>query len=475
MAVSALSVIGTLSSEDSQRLSRYAQGWRFYKGDQWGPTLTEEPQITINYVRPIVNKSVSFLFGKKFKLAVPVSVNPEIGNITLPLLNDIWDDNHREILSIEMGQAGGVTGDVFVKVGWEEPELDQDGQPYDELHPNGKPRILLLPGNSVFPTWHPHDKDTMLSCTIQYGFITKDREGYVEHVYKEVITKESISVYIDDQLIGEPIPNALREINVVHIKNLPVANESYGVSDIADLIPVQAEFNFKTTDISDIIDYHAAPVTIIKGARTRQLEKGARKVWGGLPKDADVFNLTLESDLTASNTFLDKLRVAIFELSNTPEESLGARMAISNTSGIALQVKYGPLLEKTWIKQATYGTGIQRINKLLLKLAMQKGTDEQKAMLEAALKRYGADIYRTEVRWGDPLPKDEEVVLKNIAQKINMGIEEPEGALKVVGYEGDVTEKLAKVEAWMRKRQSMMFDLASEGDYEPKEEPVEEA
>jgi hypothetical protein len=267
----------------------------------------------------------------------------------------------------------------------------------------------------------------------------------------------------------------LREINVVHIKNLPVANESYGVSDIADLIPVQAEFNFKTTDISDIIDYHAAPVTIIKGARTRQLEKGARKVWGGLPKDADVFNLTLESDLTASNTFLDKLRVAIFELSNTPEESLGARMAISNTSGIALQVKYGPLLEKTWIKQATYGTGIQRINKLLLKLAMQKGTDEQKAMLEAALKRYGADIYRTEVRWGDPLPKDEEVVLKNIAQKINMGIEEPEGALKVVGYEGDVTEKLAKVEAWMRKRQSMMFDLASEGDYEPKEEPVEEA
>jgi hypothetical protein len=32
-------------------------------------------------------------------------------------------------------------------------------------------------------------------------------------------------------------------------------------------------------------------VTVIIGAKPAGLEKGAKKVWGGLPKDANVFNL----------------------------------------------------------------------------------------------------------------------------------------------------------------------------------------
>jgi hypothetical protein len=140
--------------------------------------------------------------------------------------------------------------------------------------------------------------------------------------------------------------------------------------------------NEKNTDVSDIINYHSAPITIIQGAKAKDLERGARKVWGGIPKDAKIFNLELHSDLNASNNFIDRIKTAIHELSNTPEDTLGKSAAISNTTGVALQIKYSPLMEKTWIKRQTYGKGIREICKLILKLLRIAGSEEVKAKLE---------------------------------------------------------------------------------------------
>ena len=119
---------------------------------------------------------------------------------------------------------------------------------------------------------------------------------------KEVVTRDTISYYIDNELVEE-IPNILREINIVQIKNIPLAGESRGQSDLKSIIPLQKELNAKVTDVSDIINYHSAPITIIQGAKSKNLEKGAKKVWGGLPKDAKVYNLELNSDLNASKQF----------------------------------------------------------------------------------------------------------------------------------------------------------------------------
>ena len=158
--------------------------------------------------------------------------------------------------------------------------------------------------------------------------------------------------------------------------------ESSGQSDLKSIIPLQKELNAKVTDVSDIVNYHSAPITIIQGAKSKNLEKGAKKVWGGLPKDAKVYNLELNSDLNASNNFISTIKTAIHELSNTPEDSLGGRSAVSNTTGVALQIKYAPLLEKTWLKRQTYGSGIKDVCRLIIKLLRVKGSDEERKLLE---------------------------------------------------------------------------------------------
>ncbi len=452
-----------LGLSEQRRLNEISEYWDFYLGDQWRVVREEgESLITFNYAKAIVDKSVSFLFGKGFR----IQPHKEVAQELKPLLDEVWEYNKKDILGIEIGQMGAITGDCFIKVSWEDPEVDDDGMLYEEEYPDGKVRINVLPTSSVFPVYSSHDKDKMVSCTIQYAILEMGIDGKpVARMYKEVVTRDTISYYIDNELVEE-IPNILREINIVQIKNIPLAGESRGQSDLKSIIPLQKELNAKVTDVSDIVNYHSAPITIIQGAKSKNLEKGAKKVWGGLPKDAKVYNLELNSDLNASNNFISTIKTAIHELSNTPEDSLGGKSAISNTTGVALQIKYAPLLEKTWLKRQTYGDGIKDVCRLVIKLLRVKGSDEERRLLNdlMATSEGIKKVFDITVTFPDPLPKDEMVQLQIIAQKMNLGLEEPEGALIELGYEGDIQEKLEKIRKYQKEQQNLMFDLAGAED-----------
>ena len=164
-------------------------------------------------------------------------------------------------------------------------------------------------------------------------------------VYKQVWYRDRVEVYYGKDLAGTYV-NKYGIIPFFHCKNLPLAGRNTGASDLDDLIPLNVELNLKSSDVSEIIDYHSAPVTVVYGARIGQLEKGANKVWGGLPKDGKVENLELRGDLSASTNYIKDLKRAMHEIGGIPEGALGKETAISNTSGVALQVTMLPLMRK---------------------------------------------------------------------------------------------------------------------------------
>ena len=41
----------------------------------------------------------------------------------------------------------------------------------DDEYPEGKVRISVLLSSYVFPKYDSHDKDTMISCTIEYAIV----------------------------------------------------------------------------------------------------------------------------------------------------------------------------------------------------------------------------------------------------------------------------------------------------------------
>ena len=470
-----LSSSGNLTNEEVQRLERIRENWNFYEGYHWeGIDDEDSPQVTFNYCRTFIDKFVSFELGDGFyiettegldKIAVTngdqkIDTNKDLnkdGVITpeealspsqltertvFDFLEKVWDYNDRDSFIEEIGQTKSITGEAWVKVQYVAPEDLDD--PFGE-YPNGKIRLSVTPTQYVFPEFDQHDTKKLNTLLIMYPIERREQTGILKNrtriktiIYKEYWTKDEIKVYEDEKEI-DSMKNPYNMIPYVQIKNLAVAGRTRGLSDLDDLIPLNMELNMKKSDCSEIIDYHSAPITLVYGAKIGNLEKGANKVWGGLPKDSKVENLSLSGDLIASQSYISDTKTAMCEIGGVPETVLGGASAISNTSGVALQYMNAPLIDKTKTKRNLTKNGLQKVNKLILLISLMEGLIEKPEEISIA------EFVRNTVTIPDTLPKDTMLELTQIQLEMQLGLECRHGALKRLGRE-DIQSKLDEVD-----------------------------
>ena len=442
------------------RLNRYSLNWAMYLGHHWSYRReTGETQMVYNYYRAFTDYIINFTFGRGAMFRSPTATEA----IVPDLLKRVWEiDNDKHGTLWEMGQQGGVSGDCFVKVAYEEAYEDSTGR----MHP-GRVRVLPLNSSFAFPEFHPHDRSRLIRFKLKYRFWGTSVEGTRQvYTYTEILTDDRIEEYINDELIDSR-PNPIGVVPIIHIPNVRVSGSPWGLSDCHDIIILNRNYNEVATDIADIINYHAAPVTVITGAKAAGLEKGPKKVWGGLPKDAQVFNLEGGGQgLVGAMEYLKIIKTAMHEMVGVPETALGQVQPISNTSGVALSIQYQPLMNRYQQKLVQYGEGIRRINELvLLTLAFK----------EPEIFTYNPDIngpikpqqlpqlnlldpltYESIIHFPPPLPLDKLIVLNEIQQKMNMQLESREGALRQLGEEFP-DEKLEEIRA------ELIADAKSDG------------
>ena len=169
----------SLTTEDRDRLEKYRTYWNFYEGYHWeGLGESDKPQITENYCRRFVDKFVSFELGEGFTISVPFE--QEDSNKTETPINDfldeVWNDNKRDALCIELGQSKSITGDAWVQVRFERPEQLSD--PYGE-YPDGRIRLDVIPTNIIFPLYDSHDKDKLIQVTVAYPIDVYEKLGKI--------------------------------------------------------------------------------------------------------------------------------------------------------------------------------------------------------------------------------------------------------------------------------------------------------
>ena len=442
------------------RLNRYSLNWAMYLGHHWGYRREQgEMQISLNYYRAFIDYIDRFTFGNGVHFRSPKATEA----IVPARLERVWTvDNDKMHVLLEMAQLGSITGDCFVKIAYEEAWEDSVGR----LHP-GRVRILPLNSAFAFPEFHPHDRSRLLRFKHKYRFWGTSLEGTRQvFTYTEILTDDVIEEYVNDELIDSR-PNPLGVIPVVHIANIPVSGSPWGLSDAHDIISINRSYNEIATDVADIINYHAAPVTVIVGAKQGNLEKGAKKVWGGLPKDAQVFNLEGGSaGLTGAMQYMQMLKLSMHEMMNVPESALGQAQPISNTSGVALSIQFQPLMNRYAQKSSVYGRGLERINELvLINLAIKEPetfmhNPETDGPISAGqldqLDPNDPLTYVTYAHFPPPLPLDKLVLLNELQQKMSMGLESKEGALRALGEEFPL-EKINEI------RSELMDDAKGEG------------
>lgn len=439
------SYVFDLGDDAVEREDKYTNCWNFYEGKQWDQTSPEGfDQIVINYCKVFSKKMRRFAFRNDWTM----DFSDEHKKLGIDKwVQDAWKQNDLHEITNKLADFGSIFGDFYPYVNW---------VPKTEIA-DGYIKITPLDPRTVFPMYNGKTGE-MEHCIILFPYretITNEESGQLEVVikwYREVHTADKIYVHTATEKstmqVEEILENPLNKMLIVHGINQPVAGSNFGCSDIEDIIDSQELLNEKVSNISDILDYHAAPVTIIKGAKAKQLEKGANKVWSGLPANADVFNLASAGNIPESMKFIEFLKQTMHEISNITEESLGGGRAISNTSAVALSLDFEPMIELAEDKRFYFAKAIKKVNELIIDIGI-----ENKKISAGNLK--GSALYEHSITFGALLPRDRQADLMDISTEMSLGLEEPEGALVRLG-DINPKKKLIKVKAYKKEQAKLM-------------------
>lgn len=404
--------------EHSERIRAYHEFWRFYRGKHWAWRRDEsEPVVTLNYARRVVDILTHTLFKAGVKITIPddpmtPGEDTEDRQFVKVALEETWRRNKAPLCLFEIGQMGSVTGDVFVRASWE--ENDPLEEPYV--------RLDVIPSGFCFPMFdgpHGPDRKRMSSILLLFPKYVEDRSlfGRPRQALKwvgERWTANEVVYYEGDKEVSRR-PNSLGEIPVVHIANYPISGEFYGVSDLEGITDINRELNEKATDVSDVVAYQGSPVTIVKGAKLSQLERGPNRMWG-IPESAAVENLGLNAELQASLNYVDLMKTAIHDISGIPVELFGSK-EVSVASGAALAMRYTSVLAIRDVKALSYGLGLRLLNRLILRIMELKNVEFGKQF-----RKLKGNRYRNEVVFPDPLPRDESLELDKAKRRIDLGL-----------------------------------------------------
>ena len=431
------------SSEQAARLAKYDRNWKLYNGDSataYGSSVAgqEDSNLQVgkitdmglkkedetadlpktNWLKRNTDKLNWWAFGRRYVL-----LNEDYQPV-LDLTDDCWGPNLLEKLS-NMGQYGSVCGDAFVMVlprqvattvNFDEAAFEFQTEVASDVN------VAILNPSFCTPVYDPFDRFHLREMHIQIPMRVIDENGswQTQFQYQRITEEKVYTAMLDGS--GQVVPgtegeydNPVKEVYVLHIRNKPFGDATFGDDDLREAARLNEVYNEKLLSIGEVIDYHGAPITLIFGARAKNLTKGPNKVWGNLPKDGDVRNLSLDSDLDASNKYLDAVKENIHVMMGVPEIAQGVQQAISNTSGVALHVMYMPLIERVVEKWGYYSPWIIRVHVLCVKWLQHLGLLKKKGsrgrsvnLLSKPLTQEDFDrmLNDTEIRWELPLPKD---------------------------------------------------------------------
>jgi hypothetical protein len=369
----------------------------------------------MNYARMIVDKGVAFLFGKdvRFELAEG-GVTPQE-----EWLDAVWMANRKMSLLQKLATNGGIYGTAFLKI---------------HAQPGQMPKLVVVDPETVSVALDPMDVDSVLRYTIRYQTLDPQTDKIIS--VRQVIAQDGLQWQITDE-IGNVDGGTWQTVSVqtwpyrfapmLHCQNLNAPNAFWGISDIEDdVLEVINKESYTVSNILKILRFHAHPKTWVRGASAAQIKVNPDNMIVLPGETATIQNLEMQSDLASSIAMHRELVQFIHGLSRIPEVSTGKLDNVGALSGVAFEILYQPLLEKTQAKRLTYGDMLVELNRRLL-----------------AIGGFGDENY-TELRWQDLLPKDK-VAETNAALVLKQLGVSSDTLVQQFGYDPDLErEKRAK-------------------------------
>jgi hypothetical protein len=364
--------------------------------------------IVMNFTGLVIDRSVSMLFGKGIEFDYGEEVEGQV-NPNEDYLKKVWAANRKEILLHKFGLNGAEIGTWYCKV-------IPDGVEYqDKLYP----RLVCLDPMLMTIETKPDDIETVTAYIITYMI---KRNGKDE-VFQERTTKQDNGTWLVESGIFKnkkfiPETSEVWDYSfppIIHGQNLINIESVYGDPDVTDDVDeLQDVLNKASGNVSKIIDMHGHPHTIGAGLNSKEpidVEPGRMTL---TDKDAKVYNVEMQSDLSSHMNYIMNIRQALFDITRTVDiSSMNDKLGALTNFG--LRVLYQDSLAKNETKKQLYGDALLELNRRLLILA-------------------GMTPEEGHIEWPEPLPVNTQEEIAGLTFDLNNGLVSKETVSEKRGY-----------------------------------------
>lgn len=395
-----------ITDKDRQRVRRIARAWQAYNGDLEKPLMKTPEGLDANVMSNrcvgVVDGGVNFLFGKELE----ISVEEDAPDDAQDFLESVWGSKEQRIpLLQKLEMNGAIAGTAVLRI---VPGPARPGQPQ-------KFRLITVDPATVYVQYAPQDCETVLLYCIEYC-TTETINGKPEQVYyREEIQRidpdgNALREQPDDddtwqiqhwtrvgqkgdwQAAGDPIAWNYPFPPIFACQNMPNPNDFWGRPDITDdIIDMNQALNITQSCINLILVRCGLGLLYASGAGEGVIDYKPGQIIQFENVDAKIVAVGVPNDIPSALNFAEDLRSDIDEQSHVPGVATGRikDMPRGNVSGVAIELMYQPLLNKTHTKQCLYGEMIIDASQALLVLA-----------------GYSSNI-DVSLAWQSPLPKDD--------------------------------------------------------------------
>lgn len=441
--------IAILAEQDEQdRLERYRRAWDAYENGCPLPFPDENgvknpDNIRLDYARLIVDKGVSFLAGKggvtlqvmprdpedaadpvdgegETDAVSPTDVLEQQRQAAQNALDAAWACVHLDHHNLAVN--GGVSGHAWLRI--YEPDR------------TGRIRLTVLDSCNVTVLWNEDDVTIVDAYLIEWTTVDRETSDGVTR-RKRIVpnrpdedpaqTPSSWTIYdeqLDDTTGGmwTPLDETPWEHEfppVFGAQNLPSPNTFYGAADLEPaVLDMVEQLQSLAGDMRRICRLHGHPVPVILGEDMNnilELDVSIGHLLAIPNKDAKLGQLVI-AELTSLLAMYSEIKTALFEAAHIPKVAIGETTNSGPVAGVALQVEYEPLIERTQTKQLTYGPLL---------------TDTANALLDLL----GYPGFHTTLAWPDLLPHDQQADALGDEAELRMGIVSKQTIAEKRGYD----------------------------------------
>lgn len=410
---------------EAERHHRLDRAWKWYTGDISGHFRPEPGQPDVNVITnrasTIVDTGVDFLYGKCVTFEALLNGKPQPK--AQDALDGCWgNEDRRMTLLSKLAQNGGIFGHVFAKI-----IPPSDDRKYC--------RVIVLDPAQVSVVTDPDDCDTVLAYIVDWQVTPTGMGGSMSAVQQQlgsIVGKRQVILRCDPDdpdlsednndaysldpdatweistwlrgpnntwyQQGEPIAWEHQWAPVVDWQNLPLANSHWGMSDIPPNVQhLNSVLNLALSNVNAIAKHHSFPWLYASGVGLgATIELAPGKITQLQAPEGKLAAVEAHGDLAGLMAFAGDLRSDMDEQTRVPGVATGRFTDLPKaTSGVALQMLYGPLLAKNTHKQRLYGCGHEDLSLRMLALCgFGDGT--------------GEDGWEVATHWDSPLPNDDQ-------------------------------------------------------------------